>query len=161
MGGGGPPVHLLALLTMSDHENTRPPDGTSPPRLRLVGADEALPAEPAAPAPSSAFRRGMAALRHRNFRLFWTGQIVSLIGTWMQSVSQPWLVLLLGGTPLQLGTVLALQFLPAMILAPLGGVLADRVDKRKILMVTQEVAALQASILFALTVTGVVQIWQV
>ena len=103
----------------------------------------------------------MAALRHRNFRLFWYGQIVSLIGTWMQSVSQPWLVLLLGGSPLQLGTVLALQFLPAMFLAPLGGVLADRVDKRKILMVAQVVAALQASILFTLTVTGVVQIWHV
>ena len=50
---------------------------------------------------ASAFRRGIAALRHRNFRLFWYGQIVSLIGTWMQSVSQPWLVLLLGGSPLR------------------------------------------------------------
>ena len=88
--------------------------------------------------------RGFSAVRHRNFRLYWIGQIVSLAGTWMQSVSQPWLVLLLGGSPLQLGTVLALQFLPAMFLAPLGGVLADRVDKRKILMVAQVVAALQA-----------------
>ena len=154
-------AYLLALLTMSGPDDTRLPDGSPPPRLRLVGADEALPAESAQPAPASALRRGMAALRHRNFRYFWFGQIVSLIGTWMQSVSQPWLVLLLGGSPLQLGTVLALQFLPAMFLAPLGGVLADRVDKRKILMATQVVAALQAFILFALTVTGVVQIWHV
>ncbi|HEX5579216.1 MAG TPA: MFS transporter, partial [Candidatus Limnocylindria bacterium] len=130
------------------------------------GADEARPDAPAAdqaaaPAPASALRRGMAALRHRNYRLYWFGQIVSLVGTWMQSVSQPWLVLLLGGSPLQLGTVLALQFAPAMFLAPLGGVLADRVDKRKILMVTQVAAMLQATILFTLTFSGTVQIWHV
>jgi predicted MFS family arabinose efflux permease len=149
---------------MSVPDDPRLPDGGLPPRLRLVGADEALPdasAQASAPAPASALRRGLAALRHRNYRLFWYGQIVSLIGTWMQSVSQPWLVLLLGGSPLQLGTVLALQFLPAMFLAPLGGVLADRVDKRKILMVAQVVAMLQASILFTLTVTGTVEIWHV
>ncbi len=87
--------------------------------------------------------------------------IVSLIGTWMQSVSQPWLVLLLGGTPLQLGSVLALQFLPSMILAPFGGVLADRVDKRRVLILTQAAAMLQAFVLFGLTVTEVVQIWHV
>ena len=75
----------------------------------------------------------------------------------MQSVSQPWLVLLLGGSPLQLGTVLALQFAPAMVLAPLGGVLADRVDKRKVLMVAQVGAMAQAIVLFGLTVTGVVR----
>lgn len=140
------------------------PNGGQPPRLRLVGAEEAppdLPVEAAAPAPASAWRRGLAALRHRNYRLFWFGQIVSLIGTWMQSVSLPWLVLLLGGSPLQLGTVLALQFAPAMFLAPLGGVLADRVDKRKTLMATQVVAMLQAGILFTLTLTGVVEIWHV
>jgi MFS family permease len=149
---------------MPGPDHTRLPDGSLPPRLRLVGADEAPPeasAPAAAPAPGSALRRGMAALRHRNFRYFWYGQIVSLIGTWMQSVSQPWLVLLLGGSALQLGIVLALQFAPAMFLAPLGGVLADRVDKRKILMVAQAVAMLQATILFALTVTGAVQIWHV
>jgi MFS family permease len=111
--------------------------------------------------PGAGFRRGFAALRHRNYRYYWFGQIVSLVGTWMQSVSQPWLVLLLGGSPLQLGTVLALQFAPAMLLAPLGGVLADRVDKRKVLMVAQVGAMTQAAILFVLTVTGVVQIWHV
>ena len=54
--------------------------------------------------------RGFSAVRHRNFRLYWIGQIVSLAGTWMQSVSQPWLVLLLGGSYIQLGIVVALQF---------------------------------------------------
>lgn len=105
--------------------------------------------------------QGFTAVRHRNFRLYWIGQIVSLVGTWMQTVSQPWLVLLLGGTPIQLGLVLALQFAPSLALAPLGGVVADRVDKRRLLMVTQSVAALQALVLFGLTVTGVVQIWHI
>ena len=103
--------------------------------------------------------RGLAALRHRNFRYYFFGQIVSLIGTWMQQVSQPWLVLLLGGSPIQLGTVLALQFLPATFFAPLGGVLADRFDKRRVLMATQSIALLQAVTLTVLTATGVVQIW--
>jgi MFS family permease len=105
--------------------------------------------------------RGFSAVRHRNFRLYWIGQIVSLVGTWMQSVSQPWLVLLLGGTPIELGAVLALQFAPALALAPLGGVLADRVDKRRLLVLTQSVAALQAAVLFGLTATGLIQIWQI
>jgi len=106
-------------------------------------------------------RSGFVALSVRNYRLYWIGQIVSLVGTWMQSVSQPWLVLLLGGSPIQLGIVLALQFAPSMVLAPLGGVIADRVDKRRLLMATQSVAMLQAVALFALTVTDVVQIWHV
>jgi MFS family permease len=105
--------------------------------------------------------RGFSAVRHRNFRLYWIGQIVSLVGTWMQTVSQPWLVLLLGGTPIQLGAVLALQFAPSLALAPLGGVLADRIDKRRLLLLTQSVAALQALVLFALTVTGLVEIWHI
>jgi MFS family permease len=104
---------------------------------------------------------GFSAVRHRNFRLYWIGQIVSLVGTWMQSVSQPWLVLLLGGSPIQLGAVLALQFAPSLALAPLGGVIADRVDKRRLLLWTQSFAALEAAVLFGLTVTGVIQIWEI
>jgi MFS family permease len=134
-----------------------------PPRLRVVGPEEPAP-EPSAAGggqPPNGFRRGLAALHHRNYRYYWFGQIVSLVGTWMQSVSQPWLVLLLGGSPLQLGVVLALEFTPPMFLAPLGGVLADRVDKRKALIISSVAKAVQAVILFALTVTGVVQIWHV
>ena len=133
-----------------------------PPRLRVVGPNEGDgPLPPSSGEGPGPFRRGLAALHHRNYRYYWLGQIVSLVGTWMQSVSQPWLVLLLGGSPLQLGLVLALEFTPPMFLAPLGGVLADRVDKRQALMVTSVVKAVQAVILFALTVTGVVQIWHV
>jgi MFS family permease len=106
-------------------------------------------------------KRGFAALGVRNYRLYWSGQVVSLIGTWMQQVSLPWLVLALGGSPIQLGFVAVLQFGPAMVLAPFGGVLADRIDKRHAMMATQVAAAAQAFILFLLTATGVVEIWMV
>jgi MFS family permease len=105
--------------------------------------------------------RGFGALRHRNFRLYWSGQVVSLVGTWMQSVSQPWLVLELGGSAFQVGTVIALQFAPALFLAPIGGVLADRFDKRGLLVITQALAMLQAATLFGLTYSGVVEIWHI
>ena len=107
------------------------------------------------------FLRGFAAMRHRNYRLYWFSQIGSLTGAWMQSVAQPWLVLELGGSPLQLGLVLALMFAPSMILAPIGGVLADRVDKRRTLLVVNAVAMVQAATLFMLAATGVVEIWHV
>jgi MFS family permease len=134
-----------------------------PTQLRVVTGGEE-PGGPVAPSPlppPSGFRRGFSALRHTNFRIYWFGMIVSLIGTWMQSVSQPWLVLLLGGSPLQVGAVIALQFAPAMFLAPLGGVLADRVDKRRTLMATQAAAMGEALVLFSLTFTGVVEIWHI
>jgi MFS family permease len=100
-------------------------------------------------------------MRHRNYRIYWFGQIGSLVGAWMQSVALPWLVLELGGSPLQLGTVLALMFAPSMFLAPIGGVLADRVDKRRVLMIVNAVAMLQAALLFGLAATGLVEIWHV
>ncbi len=103
-------------------------------------------------------KRGFAALGVRNYRLYWTGQVVSLVGTWMQQVSLPWLVLALGGSPIQLGFVAVLQFGPAMILAPFGGVLADRIEKRHALLATQIAACVQAFVLFVLTATGIVQI---
>jgi MFS family permease len=106
-------------------------------------------------------RRGFAALGVRNYRLYWAGQVISLIGTWMQQVSLPWLVLALGGSPIQLGFVAVLQFGPAMVLAPFGGVLADRIDKRRALVATQLAAAVQAFVLFVLTATGVVEVWMV
>ncbi|HEX6128996.1 MAG TPA: MFS transporter [Candidatus Limnocylindria bacterium] len=134
------------------------------PNLRVLPPSDAPAASPPAAgqgAPVRGLRRGFAALRHANYRYYISGQIVSLVGTWMQSVSQPWLVLLLGGSPLQLGTVLALQYAPALFLAPLGGVLADRVDKRRALMVANAVASAEAVALFGLTVSGVVEIWHV
>jgi MFS family permease len=106
-------------------------------------------------------QRGFTALGVRNYRLYWSGQVVSLIGTWMQQVSLPWLVLALGGSPIQLGLVAVLQFGPSMVLAPFGGVVADRIDKRRALIATQLAASLQALVLFGLVATGVVEIWMV
>lgn len=107
------------------------------------------------------FLRAFAALRHRNFRLFWLGQLISLIGTWMQSTGQAWLVLQLTHSAWLLGVVGALQFLPVMLFSLFGGVIADRLPKRRILLFTQSFATLQAAILWLLVVTGTVQIWHV
>lgn len=82
-------------------------------------------------------------------------------GTWMQRIAQAWLVLDLTGSGTAVGLVTALQFLPLLVLAPLGGVIADRVDKRRMLMLTQGVAALSAGILGAVVLTGVVELWMV
>ncbi|MGH2429024.1 MAG: MFS transporter [Candidatus Limnocylindria bacterium] len=103
-------------------------------------------------------KRGFASLHIRNYRLYWSGQVVSLTGTWMQQVSLPWLVLVLGGSPLELGLVAALQFLPAGLLAPFGGVFADRIDKRRALLGTHLAAMAQAATLFTLTASGVIEI---
>src|SRR5918994_1173130 len=113
------------------------------------------------PARGTGFARGFVAMRHPNYRRYWFGQIGSLVGAWMQSVALPWLVLQLGGSPLQLGLVMAFMFGPSMFLAPLGGVLADRVDKRRALIAVNVVAMTQATTLFVLAATGAVEIWHV
>jgi len=106
--------------------------------------------------------RGGSALRHRNYRLFWTGQAVSLIGTWMQNLAQAWLVLTLSnGDPLALGTVTALQFLPLLLFSLFTGVVADRFPKRTILLITQTSSMVQALLLAILTTFGWVQIWHI
>ena len=105
--------------------------------------------------------RTFVALRHRNFRLFWFGQLISLTGTWMQTIGQAWLVLELTHSAWLLGVVGALQFLPVMLFSLFGGVLADRLPKRKVLLFTQSFAMLQATILWILVATGHVQIWEV
>ena len=103
----------------------------------------------------------MAALRHRDFRLFWSGQLVSLIGTWMQSVGQAWLVLEMTGSPAQLGLVTALQFAPILVLSPVGGALSDRFPKRSIIVLTQATMMVQAFALAALVWSGQVRFWHV
>ena len=123
---------------------------------RPEGAASSLP-----PARGAGFARGFVAMRHPNYRRYWFGQIGSLVGAWMQSVALPWLVLQLGGSPLQLGLVMAFMFGPSLFLAPLGGVLADRVDKRRTLIVVNLVAMTQATTLFVLALTGAVEIWHV
>jgi MFS family permease len=108
-----------------------------------------------------ATRDTFRALRSRNYRLYFVAQVVSVSGTWMQGVAQSWLVLQLTGSGTMLGLTTGLQFLPILLGAPLGGVLADRVDKRRLLVITQSAAALLALILGAVTAAGVVALWMV
>jgi len=103
----------------------------------------------------------LGALRHRDFRLFWIGQLISQVGTWMQSVAQAWLVLELTQSPLQLGIVSALQFTPILLLSPVGGALSDRFAKRRVLLVSQTVMQLQALVLAALVWSGYIRYWHV
>src|SRR3989454_2069511 len=103
----------------------------------------------------------LGALRHRDFRLFWIGQLVSQIGTWMQSVAQAWLVLELTQSPLQLGIVSALQFTPVLFLSPIGGALSDRFAKRRVLLISQTAMKLQALVLAVLVWSGHIQYWHV
>lgn len=103
----------------------------------------------------------LGALRHRDFRLFWIGQLISQIGTWMQSVAQAWLVLDLTHSPLQLGIVSALQFAPILLLSPVGGVLSDRFAKRRVLLVSQTAMQWQALVLAALVWSGYIRYWHV
>jgi MFS family permease len=104
---------------------------------------------------------GLRALRHRNFRLFWSGQLVSLVGTWMQQVAQAWLVLTMTNDPFMLGVVAAAQFLPVMAFGLFGGIVADSLPKRRTLIATQSVSMSLAFILAALTATGAVQVWEI
>ncbi len=109
----------------------------------------------------AAARRIFSSLRVPNYRLYFAGQAISLSGTWMQSVAQGWLVLDLTGSGTAIGLVLALQFLPVLLLGPLGGVLADRIDKRRLLLGTQVAAALLAAALGLLVLFDLVTLWMV
>ena len=103
--------------------------------------------------------RTFSALRFRNYRLFFASQAVSFSGTWMQLIAQSWLVLQLTGSGTALGTVMAMQFLPTLLLAPFGGMIADRYDKRRLIMATQSIAGLLALTLGIVTITGTVELW--
>ena len=103
----------------------------------------------------------MRALRHRNFQLFFGGQLVSLIGTWMQSLAQAWLVYRLTGSAVQLGMVGFCGQIPVFLFAAVGGTVADRFNRHRIIIGTQISAMLLASILTALTLSGHVQVWHV
>lgn len=96
-----------------------------------------------------------------NYRRYFIGQSVSLAGTWMQSVAQGWLVLKLTGSGTAVGLVVALQFVPVLLLGPLGGVVVDRVDTRRLLIASQAVAGALALALGILVVTDVVELWMV
>ena len=104
---------------------------------------------------------GARAFRHRNYRLFFAGMLISLIGTWMQQVAQAWLVLQLTHDPLWLGLVSVAQFGPVIVFGLFGGVIADQLPKRRVLIATSTVSMVLALVLFALTALHVVQVWHV
>src|SRR5260221_4320680 len=109
--------------------------------------------------PEKGLLRAITSLRQRNFRLFWCGQMISLIGSYMQSIGETWLVLELTHSAWQLGLVGALQAVPILLFSIFGGVFADRWPKRRVLLVTQAAAMIQALLLWALIATGTLQLW--
>jgi len=161
-------------MTETDREpNSTKPPGDDPAGVPSAGAADASPAVnpvPGAPAadvrlapPVSPGRlpQGLAAFSHRNFRLFWTGQLVSLAGTWMQQVGQAWLVLQLTDDPLALGLVAAAQFGPVLLFGLFAGLAADALPKRTILLATQVAAMVLAALLGLLVAADQVQVWHV
>lgn len=114
-----------------------------------------------APGDTSPPRTTFASLRNRNYRLFFTGQVVSNIGTWMQRIAQDWLVLTLTGSAAAVGITTALQFLPMLLFGLYGGVLVDRLPKRPLLLFTQSAMGVTGLVLGVLTLTGHVQVWHV
>ena len=102
-----------------------------------------------------------SSLKIRNYRLYFIGQSISMCGTWMQIVAQGWLVLELTHSGAQLGSVVALQFLPMLVAGPWGGLIADRFNKRKILLYTQSTLGLLAFGISVLVFSGAIQIWMV
>src|SRR5437764_7789607 len=101
------------------------------------------------------------ALRHRNFRLFWSGAFLSNTGTWMQAVAQGWLVLQLSNSPFWLGVDAFMSSATGLVFTLVGGVFADLIDRRKLLIYSQIVAGFAALVLGALVVTGVVKVWMI
>ena len=109
----------------------------------------------------AAAHQTFSSLRVRNYRLYFTAQLISVSGTWMQSVAQAWLVLHLTGSGVDLGIVVGLQFLPMLLAGPFGGLVADRLDRRRLLFATQAAGGFLALGLGILVVTDLVQLWQV
>jgi len=119
------------------------------------------PAQTASSSLNSKWPESLRALRHRNYQLFFAGQLISLIGTWMDQVAESWLVYRLTGSALLLGTVAFAAQIPVFLLAPIGGALADRYDRRRILVGTQSSMMALTFVLAWLTLSHRVQIWHV
>src|ERR1051325_7640725 len=125
---------------------------TEAPRLTTVG-----PPAVAAERRMAALQfggRGWRALRYSNYRLYFFGQVVSQSGTWLQRIAQSWLVLDLANSPAALGVLTVFQFTPALLLSLVAGVVADRVGKQRLIMITSALETVQALALAAITLSG-------
>src|ERR1700741_5295707 len=114
-----------------------------------------------AEAKESRWSVGMRALKHRNFQLFFSGQLISLTGTWMQTVAQSWLVYRLTGSSLLLGSVGFASQIPVFLMAPVGGLAADRMNRQRIVIATQVASMILAFVLALLTLTHTVKVWHI
>ena len=121
------------------------------------------PNPPSAPDPArkKALPKAFTALQHRNYRLFFIGQLISVAGTWMQSIAQGWLVYQISQSEFSLGLVGFAGAIPVLLVSPWGGVLADIMPKRTLMVITQTASMLNAFLLAVLTFTGVVQVWHI
>src|SRR6202165_2653292 len=134
---------------------------------RLSLSNPPTTASSEAQAPNGSPTRGIGlpatlrALRHRNFQLFFSGQLISLTGTWMQSMAQAWLVYRLTGSSLLLGSVGFASQIPVFLVAPIGGIVADRMNRHRVVIGTQVASMILALILAALTLGHLVQVWHV
>ena len=103
----------------------------------------------------------LRAFRYRNFRLYFCGQSLSLLGTWVQQVAMSWLVYRMTGSAFLLGVTAFASQIPILLFAPLGGLWADRFDRRKLLIATQALALAQALVLALLTYSGLIEVWHI
>jgi MFS family permease len=110
---------------------------------------------------SAGIARTFASLRVRNYRRYFAGQVVSITGNWMQTVAEMWLMVQLTGSGVSVGLTVGLQFLPILLFGAWGGLLADRMPKRRLLMITQSLMVLPALTLWALTTSGSIEVWMV
>ena len=145
-------------------EDRMPEVCESGPLPRSGTSQSSETAQSGSAAPSAPLREAtgvFASLHSHNYRLYFSGQALSLVGTWMQATAQAWLVLTLSGSATVLGLIVALQAAPVLLLGPYAGVIADRVDRRRLMVILQSVMGLLAAILAVLTLGGWVQVWQV
>src|SRR5277367_7081654 len=126
-----------------------------------IQESEAVSGAEAAPERLSRWQVAWRALRHRNFQLFFSGQLISLTGTWMQSVAQAWLVYSMTKSALLLGSVGFASQIPVFLVAPFGGITADRVNRQRLVIATQIASMILAGILAWLTLTGRVHVWHI
>ncbi|HET7440343.1 MAG TPA: MFS transporter, partial [Terriglobales bacterium] len=133
---------------MSEHDISEPVNPPSSP----INSD---------PSRESGWQIEMGALHHRNFQLFFGGQLISLIGTWMQSVALSWLVYKKTGSSLLLGSVGFASQIPVFLMAPIGGTTADRANRHRVIITTQTISMLLAFILALLTLTNKVEVWHI
>ncbi len=134
-----------------------------PTELKALYSElEEAPADFAEPSlPRSKMATAVRALRHRNFQLFFAGQLISLVGTWMQTVAQSWLVYRMTGSTLLLGAVGFASQIPVFLVAPIGGAIADRTNRHRVVIATQTVSMALAFLLAVLTLTHRIQVWQI